>query len=129
MLSGDGDGALVVTDPSTLAVREPTGRHASPVRVIDASPDGMAIDADGNLWIAFCHGGCVSCFAPETGNELHRIPIPCLETTACSFGGPDLADLFVTTGIHKTAREEHGGRLLVIRGINARGLPANAFGG
>ena len=96
---------------------------------IDASPDGMAIDADGNLWIAFCHGGCVSCFDPHNGNELHRIALPCLETTACAFGGPDLADLFVTTGLHKTAKEKHAGRLFVIRGLTAKGLPADAFEG
>lgn len=96
---------------------------------IEASPDGMAIDANGHLWIAFCHGGCVSCFDPATGNELHRVSIPCLETTACAFGGPDLADLFVTTGVHKTAKEEHAGRLFVIRGLKAKGVPAHAFGG
>jgi sugar lactone lactonase YvrE len=96
---------------------------------IEASPDGMTIDANGHLWIAFCHGGCVSCFDPATGNELHRVSIPCLETTACAFGGPDLADLFVTTGVHKTAKEEHAGRLFVIRGLKAKGAPAHAFGG
>lgn len=96
---------------------------------IEASPDGMTIDSNGNLWIAFCHGGCVSCFDPANGNELHRVLIPCLETTACAFGGPDLADLFVTTGVHKTAKEEHAGRLFVIRGLKAKGVPANAFGG
>jgi sugar lactone lactonase YvrE len=96
---------------------------------IDAAPDGMAIDTDGNLWIAFCHGGCVSCFDPQTGDELHRITLPCLETTACAFGGPDLTDLFVTTGIHKTAVEEHAGRLFVIRGLKIKGLPAHAFAG
>lgn len=96
---------------------------------IEASPDGMTIDANGNLWIAFCHGGCVSCFDPANGNELHRVSIPCLETTACAFGGPDLADLFVTTGVHKTAKEEHAGRLFVIRGLKAKGVPANAFEG
>jgi sugar lactone lactonase YvrE len=96
---------------------------------IEASPDGMTIDANDHLWIAFCHGGCVSCFDPANGNELHRIPIPCLETTACAFGGPDLADLFVTTGVHKTAKEEHAGRLFVIRGLKAKGVPANAFEG
>lgn len=96
---------------------------------IEASPDGMTIDANGHLWIAFCHGGCVSCFDPATGNELHRVSIPCLETTACAFGGPDLADLFVTTGVHKTAKEEHAGRLFVIRGLKAKGVPAHAFGG
>jgi sugar lactone lactonase YvrE len=96
---------------------------------IDASPDGMTIDDQGHLWIAFCHGGCVSCFDAANGNELHRIALPCLETTACAFGGPDLTDLFVTTGIHKTAKEEHAGRLFVIRGLKARGVMANAFAG
>ncbi len=96
---------------------------------IEASPDGMTIDSNGNLWIAFCHGGCVSCFDPANGNELHRVSIPCLETTACAFGGPDLADLFVTTGVHKTAKEEHAGRLFVIRGLKVKGVPANAFEG
>lgn len=96
---------------------------------IEASPDGMAIDADDNLWIAFCHGGCVSCFNPKTGDELHRIALPCLETTACAFGGPDLADLFVTTGVHKTAKEEYAGRLFVIRGLKVKGQAANAFEG
>ncbi len=35
----------------------------------EASPDGMTIDADGNLWIAFCHGACVACFDPRSGEE------------------------------------------------------------
>ena len=108
-------------------LRDP--RRAVGTGHIDASPDGMAIDDQGNLWIAFCHGGCVSCFDPASGNELHRIPLPCLETTACAFGGPDLEDLFVTTGVHKTAKEEHAGRLLVIRGLGVRGVPAHAFAG
>lgn len=96
---------------------------------IDASPDGMTMDSTGRLWIAFCHGGCVSCFDPATGNEVHRVPLPCLETTACAFGGPDLTDLYVTTGVHKTAKEEHAGRLFVISDLKAKGVPANAFGG
>jgi sugar lactone lactonase YvrE len=96
---------------------------------LDASPDGMAMDADGNLWIAFCHGGCVACFDPETGAELRRVELPCMETTACAFGGPDLADLYVTTGVHKSVVEEHAGRLFVIRGLGVRGLPTNAFAG
>jgi len=95
----------------------------------DSSPDGMTIDADGNLWIAFCHGACVACFSPESGEELRKIDLPCLETTACAFGGPDLADLYVTTGIHKSEVEENAGRLLVIRGLGVKGLPSNGFAG
>ncbi|MEP4078439.1 SMP-30/gluconolactonase/LRE family protein [Haloferula sp.] len=95
----------------------------------ESSPDGMTIDSDGNLWIAFCHGACVSCFSPESGDELRKIDLPCLETTACAFGGPDLADLYVTTGVHKTEVEEHAGRLLVIRGLGVKGMPSSGFAG
>jgi len=95
----------------------------------EASPDGMAIDEEGNLWIAFCHGACVICFDPRTGEELRKIDLPCLETTACAFGGPDLSDLYVTTGVHKSEVEEHAGRLFRIRGLGVKGLASNAFGG
>ncbi len=104
-------------------------RSAVSTAHLDSSPDGMTIDAAGNLWIAFCHGGCVACFDPESGNELQRVQLPCLETTACTFGGPDLADLYVTTGVHKSEVEENGGRLFVIRGLGTQGLPAHAFAG
>ncbi|NQX02346.1 SMP-30/gluconolactonase/LRE family protein, partial [bacterium] len=84
---------------------------------LDSSPDGMTLDTDGNLWVAFCHGGCVACFDPATGAELRRIELPCLETTACAFGGANFEDLYVTTGVHKSVVEEHAGRLFVIRGL------------
>ncbi len=93
----------------------------------DSSPDGMTIDTDGNLWIAFCHGGCVACFDPKSGEELRKIDLPALETTACAFGGPALGELYVTTGVHKTEQEDHGGRLFCIRGLGVKGVPANAF--
>ena len=96
---------------------------------IDASPDGMTIDAEGNLWIAFCHGACVACFSPVSGEELRRVELPCLETTACAFGGAGLDQLFVTTGVHKTEVEEHAGRLFVVRGLGVRGLQASGFAG
>lgn len=96
---------------------------------IDSSPDGMAIDENGHLWIAFCHGACVTAFDPVSGYEEDRIELPCLETTACAFGGPDLTDLYVTTGVHKTEKEEHAGRLFVIKGLGVKGLPSHCFGG
>ena len=33
---------------------------------IASSPDGMTIDSEDRLWIAFCHGGMVKCFDPAT---------------------------------------------------------------
>lgn len=96
---------------------------------IESSPDGMAIDENGHLWIAFCHGACVRSFDPVSGYEEQNIELPCLETTACAFGGPDLSDLYVTTGVHKTEKEEHAGRLFVIKGLGVKGLSSHSFGG
>lgn len=91
-------------------------------------PDGMAIDTDGNLWIAFCHGGCVVCFDQE-GHELRRLELPCREVTAPAFGGANLDDLYITTGLPGEDAEEHAGRLFVVRGVGATGLSANGFAG
>jgi sugar lactone lactonase YvrE len=93
-----------------------------------ASPDGMAIDADGNLWIAFCHGSCVVCF-DQAGNELRRVELPCREVTAVAFGGANLADLYVTSGVPGSEVEDDAGRLFVVRGLGVTGVPAHAFGG
>lgn len=93
-----------------------------------SSPDGMTIDSEGRLWIAFCHGGKVVCFNPTTQQVEQQIDFPCIETTACAFGGADLGDLYVTTGIKPDLTEEHAGRLFVCR-PGAKGVPAFAFAG
>lgn len=95
----------------------------------DSSPDGMTIDSDGNLWIAFCHGGCVVCFNPNTGEQVRKIELPCVETTACAFGGPNLDRLFVTTGIHATKQEADAGKVFVIDGLGVQGVPAFTYRG
>ncbi len=105
------------------------GRVAFSTVVEDSSPDGMAIDEDGNLWIAFCHGACVICFNSSSGEVLMRIELPCLETTACAFGGEGFEDLYVTTGVHKTEVEEDAGKLFVIRGLGVRGMAPHCFEG
>lgn len=96
---------------------------------IESSPDGMVMDAEGKVWIAFCHGGCVARFDVETGEELQRVEIPCVETTACTWGGENLDELYITTGVHKSIVEEDAGRLFVVKGLGVKGLPANGFAG
>lgn len=96
---------------------------------IDASPDGMAIDNNDNLWVAFCHGACVVCYEPHTGKQLHRIDLPCMETTACAFGGKNLDELFVTTGIHSSVQERDAGRLFKVTGLGVSGVPSHSFDG
>lgn len=134
--TAEGDVVYYIDTPTKAVLRfdYTDGLLTNPMEVIstaefDASPDGMAIDEEGNLWIAFCHGGCVRCYSPETGEKLRQIDLPCLETTACAFGGEDLTDLYVTTGIHKTLEEEEAGRLFVVKGLGVKGLPAHAFSG
>jgi sugar lactone lactonase YvrE len=118
----DYDNASGAISNATIAVD--TGDHG-----YASSPDGMTIDANGNLWVAFCHGGCVTCFDPTAGKELRKVELPCLETTACAFGGPNLDRLFVTTGIHSKLEEADAGKVFVIDGLGVQGVPAFAYKG
>jgi sugar lactone lactonase YvrE len=60
------------------------------------SPDGMAIDADGGLWIALWGGGAVRRYDPD-GTLTEVVELPCTNVTACTFGGDDLRTLYITT--------------------------------
>jgi sugar lactone lactonase YvrE len=95
---------------------------------IEGSPDGMAVDVEGRIWVAICHGGRVCVFDPGTGREVERILFPCIETTAPAFGGPDGKTLYVTTGIKPGLEEPLAGRLFAVE-VPVRGLAAHAFTG
>jgi Gluconolactonase len=113
-----------------------TGAISNPRTCVDtaaqgyaSSPDGMTIDAEGKLWVAFCHGGCVVRFNPETGKKMLQVDFPCIETTACAFGGENLDRLFVTTGIKPGLDEPEAGRIFVVDGLGVKGVPAFAYAG
>jgi sugar lactone lactonase YvrE len=59
-------------------------------------PDGMCVDADGNLWVAHVGGRRVVQLSP-TGDEIGEIPVPAKAVTSAAFGGPDWADLYIVT--------------------------------
>jgi len=90
-------------------------------------PDGMTIDKEDQLWIAFCHGGRVARFDPKTGRETDRIEIPAHETTSCTFGGPTGQDLYITTGIYLKDEEDQGGRVFVVKGLPVGGNTVTLF--
>ncbi|MDA8989046.1 SMP-30/gluconolactonase/LRE family protein [Opitutales bacterium] len=96
---------------------------------IEGSPDGMTMDSEGMLWVAMCHGGAVLQVNPDTGELLRKVLLPCVETTACTFGGNRLDRLFVTTGIHKTLEEAGAGHVFVVDGLHAQGTPAQPYHG
>jgi sugar lactone lactonase YvrE len=66
----------------------------------DGTPDGMTIDTEGHLWVAFWGGGCVRHIDGETGRVLGSIELPVAQVTSCTFGGDDHATLFITSAAH-----------------------------
>jgi sugar lactone lactonase YvrE len=69
-------------------------------------PDGMAIDAEGMLWIGMWGGWSVTRWDPRTGTLLDRIALPVPNVTACAFGGPNLETMYITTARAGMSEEE-----------------------
>ncbi|MCF8225952.1 MAG: SMP-30/gluconolactonase/LRE family protein [Bacteroidales bacterium] len=113
-----------------------TGNISNPriaVTVADSlgSPDGMAIDADDNIWVCMWGGSAVCKFDPQTGKLLKRIMVPAKNVTSCAFSGPDLRDLYITTariGTGKEALEEfpNAGALFMIS-TKEKGAPTHVY--
>ena len=67
------------------------------VSFTDAYPDGMCVDAAGNLWVALWEGGRVVCVDPATATILREVAMPVSRPTSCCFGGEGLSTLYVTS--------------------------------
>lgn len=59
-------------------------------------PDGSCVDAEGGVWNAEWEGGQLVRF-DAAGRLTHRVRLPVPKATCCSFGGSDLATLYITT--------------------------------
>ncbi|HEX8256111.1 MAG TPA: SMP-30/gluconolactonase/LRE family protein [Allosphingosinicella sp.] len=98
----------------------------------DGYPDGMTVDAEGCLWIAFWDGWCLRRYAPS-GELLQHYELPVQKPTSCAFGGPGLDHLFVTSasiGLDEKAlagQPEAGGLFLLMPGV--KGLADGLFAG
>jgi sugar lactone lactonase YvrE len=91
------------------------------------TPDGLAVDAEGGIWIALWGGSAVVRFSPE-GERYERLRLPVANVTSCCFGDRDLGTLFVTTAARGAAEDALAGALFASR-PGVRGLPATPFGG
>ena len=65
-------------------------------------PDGMAVDAEGGVFVAMARGGEVVRIRSD-GTIDRRIKVPQSFVTSLTFGGPDLQDLYVVTATDKTS--------------------------
>lgn len=96
------------------------------------TPDGMTLDAEGCLWVAFWGSSRVRRFDAE-GRLDREITLPVTQVTSCAFGGPDLCDLYITSGsrgldAEALEREPHAGGLFRAR-PGVQGRPAFEFAG
>jgi sugar lactone lactonase YvrE len=102
-----------------LASGLPSGRR----RLVDCDaawgrPDGLAVDAEGGVWVAFWDGSAVRRF--DAGGALSAvIELPVPRPTRPAFGGAELDRIYVTTA---------SGPIFVFD-PGVRGLPATPFAG
>lgn len=95
-------------------------------------PDGMTVDCEGCLWIAFWDGWCLRRLSPE-GELLEVLQVPVARPTSCAFGGPQLDRLFITsasrdlTEADLAGQPQAGGLFVAKPGV--KGLPEKVFGG
>jgi sugar lactone lactonase YvrE len=101
------------------------------VRIGDGEgmPDGLTVDAEGGIWVAFWGGSAVRRYRPDgTLDEVLELPVS--QVTACTFGGPALDELFITTSrmeVPEGEQPEAGSVFLARPGVS--GMPALPFAG
>jgi sugar lactone lactonase YvrE len=62
----------------------------------DVMPDGLTVDSEGGIWVAVWGGGELRRYAPD-GRLTGTVELPAANVTCCTFGGPDLRTLYITT--------------------------------
>lgn len=99
-------------------------------RSYQGRPDGAAVDAMGNYWVAMFEGRRICRFAPD-GTLLQALETPAQCPTMPCFGGADLKTLFLTTARHGRSAPElaqfpDSGAVFFTR-LDTPGLPVNFF--
>ena len=90
-------------------------------------PDGLTVDADGCVWVAMWGGSALRRLTPE-GQPDAVLPVPVSQPTSCAFGGPGLADLYITSARVGLTDDQLAAQPLAGRLLHARpgpvGLPS-----
>ncbi len=119
------------TDPATGDLTRP--RVALDTSAVAGFPDGCTIDTEGHLWIAHWDGWCVSRWDPVRARLLETIRLPVARVTTCTFGGPQLATLFITTAACKLSEADRRAQpeagFVFAAEVGAQGFPTDLFAG
>ncbi|HSN08628.1 MAG TPA: SMP-30/gluconolactonase/LRE family protein [Hanamia sp.] len=84
------------------------------------TPDGMAIDEEGMLWIAHWGGFGIYRWNPLNGKLLDKIELPVPQITSCAFAGEKLDHLIITSARENFTQEElekypESGNLFIVK--------------
>jgi sugar lactone lactonase YvrE len=94
------------------------------------APDGLTVDADGDIWVAIYSAGRVHRYSPE-GVLREELLVPAAQSTSCAFAGRGLNRLYVTTATEGWSDEQRRAQPaagLVYRfDTDATGRPAASF--
>ncbi len=82
-----------------------SGRRVFATTTAPAFPDGSTVDAEGCLWNAEFNGGRVVRYAPD-GRIDRVIDLATHRPTCCTFGGPNLDILYITTASQQMSPDE-----------------------
>jgi sugar lactone lactonase YvrE len=112
-----------------------TGEITNRRRLVDVDrgwPDGLTVDAEGNLWVALWDGWALRRYTPD-GRLTETVELPAQRVTSCAFGGADLSTLYVTTataGLSEDdlARQPQAGSLFALD-PGVAGLAAGEWAG
>ncbi|WP_201466243.1 SMP-30/gluconolactonase/LRE family protein [Janibacter melonis] len=106
-----------------------TGRRPFVQVAEGGHPDGLTVDAEGGVWTAIFDQGVVHRY-DRAGRLDEVVEVEARQVTACTFGGPALDELYVTTsreGLEEGDDPLAGSLFRVSPGV--RGLPVREFTG
>ncbi len=93
-------------------------------------PDGLTVDAGGDLWVAIYGGGRVHRYSPD-GVLRQVLDVPAEQCTSCAFAGAGLKQLYVTTATEgwsdEQRRADPSAGIVYRFDTPAKGRPAAAF--
>jgi sugar lactone lactonase YvrE len=95
------------------------------------NPDGMNVDAEGGLWIAFWGGWAVRRYSPG-GELLEERRVPAAQVTSVVFAGDGLDRMFVTSAavdLDKRGEHRQAGGLFEVAAPGVAGLALPLFEG